>query len=160
MKNYLIAALAVSVILLALFGKGCNQAIDLAKEQLTTKQEAIYDTITVLKDSIIYQEKEVIKWKTKKAGITYVTKFDTLATFDTVYVELVKCDSTNNINSNIIASLDTANAKLHKVVEIQDDRDSLRVEEIKIANKDAGRRERKGFGIGFVAGFIVGLLIP
>jgi hypothetical protein len=57
---------------------------------------------TIIKDSIIYQEKEVIKWKKAKSEIHYVTEFDTLATIDTVIVELIKCDKEVKADNKII----------------------------------------------------------
>ncbi len=50
---------------------------------------------------------EVIKLKEAKAKIVYHTKFDTLATIDTVFIELIKCDSIVKIDSNIIQDQDT-----------------------------------------------------
>jgi hypothetical protein len=61
----------------------------------------------VIKEKIIIQEKEVIKWKEAKSKIVYRTKFDTLATIDTVYAELKKCDTIVKVDSIIIAKQDT-----------------------------------------------------
>lgn len=61
----------------------------------------------VIKEKIITKEKEVIKWKEAKSKIVYRTKFDTLATIDTVYAELQKCDTIVKMDSIIISKQDT-----------------------------------------------------
>lgn len=46
-----------------------------------------------LKNDMILKDKQVAILSNKRNKIHYITKFDTLATIDTVIVELVKCDS-------------------------------------------------------------------
>jgi hypothetical protein len=103
---------------------------------------------TIIKDSIIYQEKEVIKWKKAKSEIHYVTEFDTLATIDTVLVELIKCDSVVKIDSNIIASQDTIIIKQKELITLSEaEKDSLK--------KELKREKRKTFFTKVVAGVAI-----
>jgi hypothetical protein len=103
---------------------------------------------TIIKDSIIYKEKEVIKWKKAKSEIHYVTEFDTLATIDTVLVELIKCDSVVKIDSNIIASQDTIIVKQKELIELSEaEKEALK--------KDLKREKRKTLFTKVVAGVAI-----
>lgn len=64
-------------------------------------------TIEVIKNRIDTVKVDLVKWKESKSKIVYKTKFDTLATIDTVLVELAKCDTIVKIDSVIIAKQDT-----------------------------------------------------
>lgn len=107
--KYFIGLLILSVVLLCLC-KGCeNQPEHIIQ----------HDTIQVFKDKIVIQEKEIIRLKEQKAKIIYRTKFDTLATIDTVYVELIKCDSVVKLDSSIIFEQDTIIQEQKKIIGIQ-----------------------------------------
>lgn len=145
-KNWIIIILvAILVVMVGL--KSCEPVQE--KQQI----KEIHDTIKVIEKQIEKQAIEVVKWKKSKSEIHYVTQFDTLATFDTVYVELVKCDSIVKIDSLIIASQDTIIKEQTKIINKND-------EEIKLVKKSGRKRERKGFGLGFVIGYLAGLATP
>lgn len=94
------------------------------------------DTIEIIKSRIDTVEKEVVKWKEAKTHIVYRTKFDTLATIDTVLIELKKCDTIVKIDSIIIQKQDTI---------IQDQRviiDDLDLDK-KELTKEVKRQKRK-----------------
>jgi hypothetical protein len=95
----------------------------------------------VIQEKIIEKEKEVIKWKEAKSKIHYRTKFDTVATIDTVYAELLKCDTIVKMDSIIIASQDT----------IIIDQKEL----ISSYKKDLKREKRKTFFTKVVAGVAI-----
>jgi predicted nucleic acid-binding Zn ribbon protein len=103
---------------------------------------------TIIKDSIIYQEKEVIKWKKAKSEIRYITEFDTLATIDTVLVELIKCDSAVKIDSNIIAGQDTIIVKQKELI-------ALSEAEKEALKKEIKRQKRKTLFTKVVAGVVI-----
>ena len=109
-----------------------------------------HDTIEIIKDSIIVREKEVVKWKAQKDKIIYRTLFDTLATIDTVIVELIKCDSIVNIDSLIIANQDT-------IIQQQTEMIGLEEAEIDNLNKDLKKEKRKLLISKVIA--VVGLLL-
>jgi hypothetical protein len=89
------------------------------------------DTVEVIKERVIVREKEVIKWKEKKAEIHYRTKFDTLVTIDTVYKELIKCDSVVRIDSVIIAVQDTIIRDQKEVINILETDNQAQKKEVK-----------------------------
>src|SRR5436190_22128017 len=96
MRYFIIALLVLTIILL--FWNGCAK-----------KANPIIRIIPVevIKEKIVTIEKEVVKWKDQKTKIIYKTHFDTLATIDTVIVELIKCDSIVKIDALIIAGQDS-----------------------------------------------------
>ncbi len=146
MKNYLIIALAAIVAILATL-KACEKSPE------DPQIKAIHDTIQVVKEKIVEKEKEVVKWKQAASKIRYVKEFDTLATFDTVYVELIKCDSSNAIKDIVIADQDTIINDQKVVI-------AKREEELKLEKKAAKRKIRRAFLAGVATGFLAGLLVP
>ncbi len=96
---------------------------------------------TIIKDSIITKEVEVIKWKKLKGEIKYITVFDTLATIDTVLVELIKCDSVVKLDDKIIAGDSSI---------IKDQKDLIELKE-----KDLKREKRKTLFTKVVAGVAI-----
>jgi len=146
MKNYLLIAFGIAIaILLGL--RAC------APTQMTPKQLAIHDTITVVKERIKIEKQEVVKWKQAKSEIHYVTHFDTLATIDTVIVELIKCDQVVKIDSNIIESQDSVIAKQDQMIDLKDG-------QAKEVKKAARKDKRKAFFKGVVTGALtVGIII-
>lgn len=94
-----------------------------------------------LQEKIITKETEVIKWKAQKGSIEYRTIFDTLATIDTVYKELIKCDSIVKIDSLIIAGQDTIIAEQKELIDISE--------------KEGKKQKRKLFFTKVVAGAVV-----
>jgi hypothetical protein len=95
----------------------------------------------VIKDSIITKEKEVIKWKKLKGEIKYDTIFDTLTTKETIYINLIKCDSVVKVDNIIIADQDTIIEK-HKTL-------------IELKEKEIKRQKRKTFFTKVVAGVAI-----
>lgn len=96
MRYYIIGLL--TFLLIIILWDGCEK-----KPEIIIK----IDTIEVIKHKVDTLEKQVIKWKEQKTKIVYKTYFDTLATIDTVFIELIKCDSIIKIDSVIIAKQDT-----------------------------------------------------
>ncbi len=141
--KYRLLLAALVLINIILFWRSCE---DPAPVRIRIK----HDTIEVIRDSIIVREKEVIKWKEKKGRIIYKTKFDTLATFDTVYIELIKCDSIVEIDNRIIANQDT-------IIQQQTEMIGLEEAEIDSLNKDLKKEKRKLLISKIIAG--VGLLL-
>lgn len=106
----------------------------------------------VIKEKIVLKEVEVIKWKTEKGKIVYRTKFDTLATIDTVYIELAKCDSIVKLDSLIIAGQDT-------IIIGKDSLISICESDQAILKKDLKRQRRKNFFTQAGAGVAIILTI-
>jgi hypothetical protein len=106
----------------------------------------------VIKEKIVTQEKEVVKWKAQKDKIVYRTKFDTLATIDTVYIELIKCDSIGKIDSSLIASQDTIIVDQKKLIANCEANTQVLKKEIK-------KEKRKGLLTKIGAGIIIFLTI-
>lgn len=100
--------------LMLFFALGCI-AIECTHKPITAAQD---EPKEIIKEKIVEKEKEVIKWKEKKGKIIYRTKFDTLATIDTLYIELIKCDSIVKIDSIIIADQDTIIKDQKQVINI------------------------------------------
>lgn len=144
-KNYIIGALVIIAIIL-LWMRACTPV------PVSTKAQAIHDTITVVKERIRVETKEVVKWKQAKANIHYVTKFDTLATVDTVIVELVKCDSIVKIDSVIIAKQDTIIVQKDQLLTVKD-------QEIKEVKKVGRKAKRKAFFKGIATGAAVAISV-
>lgn len=121
---------------------------------LTPKALLIHDTIKVLEVKTVEIEKEVVKWKTAKSRVHYVTKFDTLATIDTVIVELIKCDQVVKIDSVIIDKLDS-------LVSTQKIELNFKDQEIKENKKVTRKAKRKAFfnGVAVGAAAVVAVLI-
>lgn len=140
-KNYVIGALVIlAVVLLGM--RACTPV------PVSPKAQAIHDTITVVKERIKIETKEVVKWKKAKDNIRYVTEFDTLATLDTVIIELAKCDSIVRIDSVIIAKLDT-------IVNHKDQLLTAKDQQIKEVKKSARKEKRKAFFRGIATGAVV-----
>ncbi len=95
----------------------------------------------VIQERIVEKEVEVTKWKEQKVLIKYRTIFDTLATIDTVLVELIRCDSVVKIDNIIIADQDTIIEK-HKAL-------------IELKEKEIKREKRKTFFTKVVAGVVI-----
>lgn len=145
-KNYLLITFGLVIILL-LGLRAC------APTPMTPKQLVIHDTLKVLETKIVETKKEVVKWKKIKGEIEYVTNFDTLATIDTVIVELIKCDKEVKTDSIIIAALDSTVAYQDIALKLKD---KLLKENKKITRKE----KRKAFFEGLGVGYILGLLTP
>lgn len=95
---------------------------------------------------------EVVKLKEGKTKIIYRTKFDTLATIDTVYAELQKCDTIVKIDSIIIQKQDTIIFKQEELIDtIEKNNDSLK--------KDLKKQKRKLVFTKILAGAIIILTI-
>lgn len=69
--------------------------------------EQLKDTVYVLKKRIETRIDTVTKWKSAKGKIVYRTQFDTLATIDTVLIELYKADTIIKIDNRIIQAQDS-----------------------------------------------------
>lgn len=145
-KNYLLIVFGL-VIVCFLALKACEQPA------MTPKELLIHDTIKVLETKIVETKKELVKWKQAKAKIEYVTTFDTLATIDTVIVELIKCDREVNIDSIIIADLDS-------VIASQDIELKFKDKLIKDNKKTNSKEKRKAFFAGIGIGYVLGVLTP
>lgn len=145
-KNYVITILAVIAIILFSL-RACEPV------PVTNKQHAIHDTITVTKEKIKTEKQEVIKWKQAKEKIRYVTQFDTIATIDTVKIELIKCDQVVKIDSVIINRLDSIVAHQDKLISLKDI-------ELKENKKALRKGKRKAFFAGLGIGYMAGLLTP
>lgn len=112
---------------------------------------------SALKDSI-----EITTHKEVKTRIIYKTRFDTLATVDTIYVELIKCDSIVRLDSVIIGKQDHQIKTIYTVIENQDkiitSKESLLIgkdSEIKAKDKALKKEHRKVIFTKIVA--VVGL---
>lgn len=145
-KNWIISALVILAVIL-LWMRACTPV------PVSEKAQAIHDTITVVKERIKIETKEVVKWKQAKDKIEYVMKFDTLATIDTVIVELIKCDQEVKIDSIIISDLDS-------IVASQDIELKFKDKLIKENKKTARKEKRKAFFAGLGIGYVLGLLTP
>jgi hypothetical protein len=103
---------------------------------------------TIIKDSIIYREKEVIKWKKLKGEIKYDTIFDTLATKETIYINLIKCDSVVKIDNKIIKADSSIKAGKDSLISICEfDKEALK--------KQVKREKRKTLFTKVVAGVAI-----
>lgn len=144
------------------------------KEPVTVDNTKLAETYTALnhanKEKELYKKQAESKDKAykelekKKSKIIYRTKFDTLATIDTVVVELIKCDSVANISGTMI---DNRNEKIQSLVDALNACDTAQVmqsEIIESKNKDlkstkkALRKEKRKLfftRIGIVAGGIL-----
>lgn len=145
-KNYLLIAFGLIIILL-LGLRACTP------NPMTPKQIIIHDTLKVLETKIVETKKEVVKWKKIKGEIEYVTTFDTLATIDTVIVELIKCDKEVKTDSIIIAALDSTVASQDIALQFKD-------KQIKYNKKTTRKEKRKAFFAGLGIGYVLGLLTP
>lgn len=147
-KNIIILLAGIGFgFLVMFFLKGCDNSAP------TKKAQAIHDTITVVKEHIKVEKQEVVKWKQAKTEIHYTTHFDTIATIDTVIVELIKCDQIVKIDSNIIEAQDS-------VIANQDHLITLKDKEAKEEKKAMRKSKRKAFfrGVG-VGALAVGAII-
>lgn len=93
--NCFFAGMAVSFVVLLFINK-CEHKDNFPPQRIEVIKKQV-DTLKV----------EVVKLKDAKTKIIYKTKFDTLATIDTVLVELKKCDTIVKIDSVIIQKQDT-----------------------------------------------------
>lgn len=94
------------------------------------------DTVEVIKSRIDTIEVEVVKLKQAKTKIIYRTIFDTLATIDTVLIELKKCDTIVKIDSVIIKDQET-------IIEGQEDVIGLIETDNKALQKQIKKEKRK-----------------
>jgi hypothetical protein len=92
-----------------------------------SKEAELYTIINIQSETIKSKNKHIaalsdsiIHLKEKKAKIIYRTKFDTLATIDTVYIELIKCDSIVQIDAKIITGQDSLIYDLGQVIKAYD----------------------------------------
>lgn len=122
------------------------------------KEKELYKKQAESKDKA-YKELEK-----KKSKVVYRTKFDTLATIDTVVVELIKCDSVAKISDTMI---DNRNEKIQALVNALNACDTAQViqseiieskdKDLKATKKALRKEKRKLFftRIGIVAGGIL-----
>lgn len=79
------------------------------------------DSVYIFKTIIEKHTDTVERLKTIRGKIEYRTKFDTLATIDTVLVELLKADTIIKIDKRIILMQDTIVHEQARIIEIQGD---------------------------------------
>jgi hypothetical protein len=102
----------------------------------------------VIKEKITTKEVEVLKLKESKSKIVYRTLFDTMATMDTIYVELIKCDSVVKIDSVIIQEQDTIIIDQKELIQaVETDNTVLK--------SDLKKQRRKNFLTKVVAGLAI-----
>jgi hypothetical protein len=136
-KNLVIVVLVALLAVLSLFK--CEQE----PRRPEVRYEVIHDTIQVITERIVEKKKAVAKLKQSKSDLpTYTVTFDSTATRDTIYVELVKCDSIVQVDSIIIASQDIIIEDQSKVIELQDTLIQAVQSDLK-AEKKANRRLKK-----------------
>jgi len=145
----------VAIVLVVIFFmttlKTCDYVTTRKPGRIETIKE-IHDTIKQVEYKISLKEKEVIKWKQAKEKIVYKTKFDTIATIDTVYIELIKCDSVVKIQDSIIVKQDTIILDQNQIIELQ--------KEVEKQHKKENRKlKRKLFFTKVVAVVVVAGLI-
>lgn len=138
LKNWLILILLIAV--------ACMWSMHSCRPQPVRE---IHDTIRLIEKKIYHRDSVIVKYKERAERIVYRTRFDTIATIDTVLVELIKCDSAVHIRDTIIIAQDSTIRDLKGVVE-------LHKKDKEIAKKDARKERRKEAGKGFVAGFLLG----
>ncbi len=116
------------------------------------KQGQTRDSIFVYKKEIKTITDTVTKLKIQKGKIEYRTKFDTLATIDTVLIELLKADTIIKLDNRIIAGQDTIIAYQGRIIEFQGD-------SIKELNDDLKKEKRKVkiFKVATVAALLLNL---
>lgn len=101
-----------------------------------TAQVHIHDSIPIYQARIDTIEKKVVKWRDQKAEIHYRTIFDSTATKDTVYVELLKADTVVHIDNHIIAGQDTIIAYKDHIIKFQ-------LDSITVLNRSLNKEKRK-----------------
>jgi hypothetical protein len=94
------------------------------------------DTVYVVRQKIKTQTDTVTKYKTLKGKIEYRTNFDTLATIDTVLIELLKADTIIKYSDRIIKGQDTIIAYQSRIIEFQGD-------SIEVLNDDLKKEKKK-----------------
>lgn len=102
----------------------------------SVKPDNSKDSVYVYKTRIEKQIDTVEKLKTLRGKIEYRTKFDTLATVDTVLIELLKADTIIKIDTKIIARQDTIIAYQGRIIEFQGD-------SIEVLNSDLKKEKKK-----------------
>lgn len=145
-KSYIIFVLLSVVCILFLF-HGCKQ-----DPVVKAQEKAIHDTIVVEKQKIVYQEKEVVKWKEAAAGIHYRTTFDSTATIDTVKVELTKADTLVKIEAKEIAIQDSIDIE-KDTIQAQEEK------EVELVKKELKKEKGKVFLAKVVAVIATVLLV-
>lgn len=94
------------------------------------------DSVYVYKTEIKKQTDTVEKLKVLRGKIEYRTKFDTLATIDTVLIELLKADTIIKLDTKIIARQDTIIAYQGRIIEFQGD-------SIEVLNNNLKKEKKK-----------------
>jgi hypothetical protein len=132
----------IGLFLMFIVGFACNECThDPLPEIPEPKKEAI-------KEEIAVKEKEVTKLKEEKGKIVYRAVFDTLATIDTLYIELIKCDSVVKIDNVIIADQDTIIAGKDSIIAIcESDNTTLK--------RDIKKQKRKNLLTKIGAGVVI-----
>jgi len=147
-------------------------------EPVTVDNTKLAETYTALthanKEKEFYKKQAESKDKSykeldkKKSKIVYRTKFDTLATIDTVVVELIKCDSVAKISDIII---DNRNEKIQSLVNALNACDTVQIiqseiieskdKDLKATKKALSKEKRKLFftRVGVVAGGVALILV-
>ena len=80
--------------------------------------------------------KQVDSLKAHKAKIVYRTKFDTLATIDTVIIELIKCDSVVKVSDSVIVKQDEKSQALAEALSESEKAQDIQNELIDTKDKD------------------------
>ena len=143
--NWFLLGMLVATIALLFLNKCEKQDIKKTENLDIKKVDSIKQKIDTVKV-------EVVKLKEAKTKIIYRTKFDTLATIDTVYAELQKCDTIVKIDSIIIQKQDTIIFKQEELIDaIEKNNDSLK--------KDIKKQKRKLLFTKILAGAIIVITI-
>jgi len=169
LRNIIIGVLVILISLLIL--RECkNEPVILTDRN---KEAKLYVHINFLESKIKELNKSIkndsnsfvaiAKIKTK---IVYRTKFDTLATIDTVYIELVKCDSIVRLDSIIIGKQSHQIKSMYEVINLQDSvdfkKDTLilnKDSDIKALKKEVRKQKRKVVVTKIVAVLAVAVII-
>jgi hypothetical protein len=167
MKIYtlLFLSLILGLLLGSLF-HGCEKE----PVQDHSKEAELYTIINIQSETIKAKNKHIVTlsdsishFKEKKAKIVYRTKFDILATIDTVYIELIKCDSIVKIDAKIITGQDSLIYDLGQVIKaygtINVAQKQIIIEAEKSHKKEVRKLKRKLFftkvgGVALIVGII------
>jgi hypothetical protein len=97
------------------------------------KHAIIHDTIKTIEYRVDTNKKKVKKWKHQKERIKYDTIY--VNSVDTLYINLIKCDSVANIQDSIISKQDTIITDQATIIELQ--------KEIEKDNKKENRKLKR-----------------
>jgi hypothetical protein len=171
-RNIIIAliSLIVGVAVSLFFFKGCSvperviidrtnearlyTALNYAKAEKQAYKDSA-EALSKVNDSLIKNGRKIV----------YRTKFDTLATIDTVFIELVKCDSVVNILDSAVVGLKKESGFLKNAL-IKSETEGLikdsiivsKTEENAILAKENNRLEKRVKRTSFVNKVLVGII--